>query len=106
MPINERKLEEDEAKIDNILHKVVNSADKIRELNEQIDPSAPSATIEARKQRIAILVETIINLATLADEIDISDEKITEEVEGEIKKELRSAVSKIMSAQKLLDEEI
>jgi hypothetical protein len=112
MAVNERELEENEAKIDNILHKVLISLGHIRDLTESLDTMSYDKTPEEerdfimqRTKKIILLVETVTNLTLLADEIDVQDEKITWEMDKKITGELDVAINKILDARKLLETE-
>jgi len=106
MALDARKLEEDEAKIDNLLHKICESARAIRDLNaytiankeltslvEDIDPG-----FTKRIKKINILAETVLNLALLADDIDLEDERLTSELEVNIRDKLKVAIEQILAA--------
>ena len=105
MIISERKLEENEAKIDNILHKVIKSTQQIKELSTQLNEKSGGAFLMDRVRQIKILSEIIYNLASLADEIDIEDENLTKELEVKIQLELDKAIKDITEAKSLLSED-
>jgi len=111
MGVNARKLEEDEAKIDNLLHKIIESAKAVEELNssnisreglnkfyQELDPA-----FLTRMRKISLLIETILHLAYLADDIDLSDETITEQLGENITDELKIAIQKIQEARQFFD---
>ncbi|MBU0756996.1 MAG: hypothetical protein KKF44_02945 [Nanoarchaeota archaeon] len=108
MAISERQLEENEAKIDNILHKILNCCNHIQTLSsnmEELDLSKDANILKDRTKRISLLAETIENLALLADKIDIENEKITEEIEDKITSELDVAIEKIKDASEMFKKE-
>ena len=98
---SERKLEENEAKLDNVLHKILKAAHNIKELNEDIKYTKDLNVIEERSKFIGILAETIATLTMLASEINIVDENITEELEEKIEKELGIAIKNITNVIKI-----
>ena len=95
MAVRDRTLEEDEAKIDNLLHKILESNDKIDSLAEQVRQKSDDGFVMQRMRMMSILTETIKNLAILADEIDLRDEELVKELEHNVKSELRQAVQRI-----------
>ena len=100
--ISEKTLEENEVKLDNILHKILKAAQNIQELNEDIKYTKDLIIIEEKSKFIDILTETIINLVMLASEINVVDEGMTEELEHKIQKELDVAIGNITSIRKML----
>ncbi|MBT3464185.1 hypothetical protein HOD20_01065 [archaeon] len=112
MVISERQLEENEAKIDNILHKVLKSMEHIKHLTMTLK-NAPTYKSEEelktfitdRTNKILLLSETVTNLTMLADEIDIEDETITVEIDTKIRGELDTAVQTIKEARSLLGQD-
>jgi hypothetical protein len=106
MTISERQLEENEAKIDNILHKIIGANQQIQELSESIGPNSSGTFLMDRVRRIKLLSEIIGNLSLLADEIDIADQQLTEELEVKITEELDRAISDITEAKSLLEKEM
>ena len=105
MAVSERKLEENEAKIDNILHKVISASDQIQKLCAQINERSTGSFLMERIRRVNILSEIIYHLSHLADDIDLTDQQLTEELEAKIKSELDKAISDITEAKSLLEEE-
>jgi ethanolamine utilization microcompartment shell protein EutS len=101
--LSDRKLEENEAKLDNVLHKILKAAHNIKDLNEDIKYTKDLGVIEERSKFIGILAETISTLTMLASEINFVDENITEELEGKIEKELDIAIENITNVRKLLE---
>lgn len=102
MTITGRVLEENEAKIDNILHKILKSSEHITNLTSQITYSSTGSFLMERIKRIKILNETVYHLTMLADEIDLEDEDLTEELETKIKASLDKAIIDIKAAKELL----
>lgn len=102
MVISDRNLEENEARLENVLNKILKAANNIKDLNEDISESKDLIVIEERSKCIAILVETITTLTTLALEINIVDEEITKELENQLEDELNNAIQKIKKAEGLL----
>ena len=105
MTISERELEENEAKIDNILHKVIHATQHIRKLCSQINEKSSGTFLMNRIKRIDILSETVYHLSCLADDIDIADQKLTAELEQKIKTGLDKAIRDITEAKSLLEAE-
>lgn len=105
MAISERTLEENEAKIDNILHKVISATEQIKQLCSQINERSTGSFLMERIRRINILSEIVYHLSHLADDIDIADQKITQELETKIRGELDKAISDITEAKHLLEVE-
>jgi len=105
MTIEGKKLAHDEVEIDNLLHKILLSAKKIELLNNaNIEKVRENKVYQQqedkfrdRMEMIEILVQTIQNLATLADEIDIEDEKLTLKHQEKI----QDAIKKIVQASNL-----
>jgi hypothetical protein len=102
MPVSERELEENEAKLDNILHKIIAAAKQIETIKENINPDAPAEYNKQLLEDINMLAETIENLAEAADDIDIIDEHVTQELEADIQGKLDDAIEKIASARSKL----
>lgn len=103
MALSERALEENEVKLDNILHKILKAAHNIRDLNSDITVTNDSTLIEERSRCIGILTKTITTLTTLAAEINIVDESITTELENQLGNELNIAIENIKKAKELLE---
>ena len=101
--LSDRKLEENEAKLDNVLHKILKAAHNIRDLNDDIKYTKDLDVIAERSKFIGILTETIVTLTMLASEINVVDENITEELGEKIEKELDIAIENITDARKLLE---
>ncbi|MFH0874382.1 MAG: hypothetical protein V1859_00440 [archaeon] len=104
MALKERMLDENEAKIDNILRKIIVSSQHIREIadsfeNIAINEDSQNLVLE-RIKRIRLLSEVIENLSSLADEMDLDDEKITKEFEDRISNGLDNAIEVIKEAKK------
>lgn len=105
MAISERELEENEAKLDNILHKIVESTRQIQDLKDSIELSEEKKYDNRRTlDEIDTLAKIIENLAMLADEIDVADERITEGLESNIKDKLDEAITKISAVRNLLQQ--
>ena len=109
MSFSTRALEEDEAKIDNLLHKVHRSSKLIEQLNNQIISINDQGFLDKdyvveRAQKIDILIKTIINLVLLADDIDITDEEVTEDIEAQLKQMLGHAITDIREINNYLDQ--
>jgi hypothetical protein len=107
MTVSERQLEENEAKIDNILHKVLKSCHHMQDMIESIERfnlGKEEFHIKQRLKNLLMLSETIENLTLLADQIDIQNEKITLELEDKITEELDEAILKIKEASELIRE--
>lgn len=98
MAISERQLEENEARLDNILHKIVTAAQQIEQMKEKINLNTPTSYNEQLLEDINMLAETIENLAEAADDIDIVDEHVTKEIDEDIRTKLDEAIVKINSA--------
>jgi hypothetical protein len=98
MSISERELEENEVKLDNILHKIVVAAKQIETIQENINPDAPAEYSKQLLEDIAMLAETIENLAEAADDIDIVDEHVTKELKEDIEGKLDDAIERITAA--------
>ncbi|HIH23742.1 TPA: hypothetical protein HA251_01780 [Candidatus Woesearchaeota archaeon] len=97
MGVPERELEENEAKLDNILHKIIEASRQVQELRSTITPNTPAGTRAQCLDEINTLAQIIENLAILADDIDIKDEQLTEESEKEIKQTLDDAITRILT---------
>ena len=104
MAISERELEENEAKLDNILHKIIESSKKVQELRGMVNFQAGKEYNDKLLGEIDTLAKIIENLATLADEIDVTDERITKGVEGEIQDKLDEAITRINAVRSLLQQ--
>ncbi|MFC1648424.1 hypothetical protein ACFL1B_03105 [Nanoarchaeota archaeon] len=102
MAVNERELEEDEAKLDNILHKIIATSKQIKSLSNEISEDHDQNNIV--KQKFRLLSGIVENLALLADEITLHEEKITEELEDKIKDELGNAINNIQDVQKIFQD--
>jgi hypothetical protein len=102
MSISERELEENEAKLDNLLHKIVESAKQIRELKENINPAEPTEYNKQCLEQIDMLAQIIQELSEAADLIDVTDEKITRDVEQEMEEKIDDAISRITIAKRLV----
>ena len=98
MSISERELEENEAKLDNLLHKIVESAKQIQELKDSINPAEPFEYNKEMLEDIDTLAKIIEELGSAADLIDIADERITKEIEEKIVGKLDDAIGRISSA--------
>lgn len=105
MTVLGRKLEENEAQMDNVLHKILVSNNHIKELASQITYSSTGTYLTERIKRIKILNDTIRELTLLADEIDMASEKLTEELEAKITSGLDKAIEDINAAKELLEDE-
>ncbi|MEA2035896.1 MAG: hypothetical protein U9O94_00200 [Nanoarchaeota archaeon] len=110
MEVSTRELEEDEIKIDNLLNKILHSCKLIEELNKQIITSKDSTVFDKeymveRARKIDILLKTVQNLVTLADDIDVTDETITIDLEKELKKKMVSAIDDIKGINRFLESE-
>jgi hypothetical protein len=105
MAISERELKENEAKIDNILHKILESSRQIQDLRDRVNLNMPEAYNNPLLDEIGTLGRIIEELATLADEIDVSDERLTERAEGEIKDKLDEAIARILAIKTMFKEE-
>ena len=105
MSIKERTLEEDEVKIDNLLHKIVESNNRIEMLTQQIRDKTREGYILKRVRMISILTDTIFNLSTLADEIDVRDEKLVKDMEAGVQTQLQDAIGNIERATELLQKD-
>lgn len=103
MALSERELEENEAKLDNVLHKISNAANKIQRLNRDLRESKDLEIIYERSTCIKILTDTIVTLTKLASEINFVDENITNELEIELGNELNIAIENIKKAKKILE---
>lgn len=103
MSISERELEENEAKLDNMLHKIAESAKQIRELKESINPAEPVEYNKQTLDEIDTLAQIIQELAETADLIDITDEKITKDLEHEIVEKLDRAIERISTSKDLTE---
>ena len=110
MALTERVLEENEAKIDNILHKILLSVRRIAELNAQIKNETKKISdedlreyVDARCRRVELLTQILDNLVVFADFIDIKDERLTKEIEQKIRSELKGAIESITEAEKFLE---
>jgi len=99
--ILERELEEDEAKLDNILHKIMVSAEKLEVVAKEIGRDERRNSLA--KQKFELLGEQIYNLSLLADEITLHDKKITEELEDRVKSELTAAIGNINEIKSLFE---
>lgn len=97
MGIPERELEENEAKLDNILHKIIEASRQVQDLRSTITPNTSPGTREQCLNEINTLAQIIENLAILADDIDIKDEQLTAEAEREIKQTLDDAITRILT---------
>jgi len=100
--ISERKLEENEAKLDNVLHKILKASQNVRDLNKDIEYTKDLIVIGERSRFIGILTETISTLTMLASEINEADETITKELETRVEKELDIAIENINKARELI----
>ncbi|MBN2422049.1 CBS domain-containing protein [Candidatus Woesearchaeota archaeon] len=92
-------------KIDSIVKKILKSSEQAKDISESLKDTPLNDSVEfikdyivKRTDRITMLIETIINLAILADEIDIDDEKKTKELDERIEKELDKALTEIEKA--------
>lgn len=101
MAVSERQLEENEAKIDNILHKVISASEQISQLCSQINKNSKGEFLIERIKRVGMLSEIIFHLSHLADDIDIKDQKLTIELEKEITEGLDKAIEDITEAKNL-----
>jgi hypothetical protein len=101
MSLSERELEENEAKLDNLLHKIVESAKQIQELKENINPAEPTEYNKRCLEQIDMLAKIIQELGEAADDIDIVDENLTKSLEHEIIDKLDRAIEKISAAKDL-----
>ncbi|MFH1399648.1 MAG: hypothetical protein ABIG95_06065 [Candidatus Woesearchaeota archaeon] len=104
MAVSDRKLEENEAKIDNILHKVIKATTQIRDMCGQVNEQSSGTFLMERIKRIELLSDIINNLACFADEIEIADERLTVDLEDKIHSELDKAISYLKEAKNLLGE--
>jgi uncharacterized phage infection (PIP) family protein YhgE len=102
MAISERDLAENEVKLDNMLHKIVESAKQIRELKDNINPAEPAEYDKQCLEQIDLLAQIIQELAEAADLIDITDERITEQLENGISAKLDEAIQHITAARQLM----
>jgi|GEM_PF-5049892 len=102
MAVSERELEENEAKLDNILHKILHSAKQIQELRQSINLEAPEEYNRKILDEIMLIAKIIEELSTLADDIDIVDERITEQLDDQITDKLDEAIKRIASVKTLL----
>lgn len=100
--ISERTLEEDEAKIDNLLHKILESNRKIALLADQISSRTADDFILERTRMLHILTETVGTLAQLADEIDMHDARMLERTVPGVRAHLQDAIGTIRDAERLL----
>ncbi|MFH1642056.1 MAG: hypothetical protein ABIC04_04100 [Nanoarchaeota archaeon] len=110
MSLSTRELEEDETRIDNLLHKVLSASQAIEDINRQIISSEDSGNFDKdyvleRAKKTDILIKTVINIVTLADDIDITDETLTEGLRTETKEKLNQAIRLILDAKKFLGKE-
>ncbi len=105
MGVSERTLEEDEAKIDNILHKILKLNEKIEFLSKQADEASEKKFVRERMRMINIMTQTVHNLAWLADDIELKDMELTKELETKIKDRLRSAITNINKATEMFGKE-
>ena len=103
MVISERKLEENEAKIDNILHKIISASKQIKAICSQIKEHTSGEVLTEKVRRISLLNELISNLANFADEIEIKDETLTTELEEDITQGLDKAIKGIIQTENFLD---
>ena len=102
MAVSERELEEDEVRIDNLLHKILRANEHVEELSKQAKMHVEDGDSLEKLRMIGVLTETIANLALLADEIDQHDEQLTKELETSVRAELQEAVKRINSASKIV----
>jgi len=102
MTVSERALEEDEVKIDNLLHKILKANEQIEDVVKHLRIDLEDGKQLERLRMIDLLTETVKNLALLADEIDIHDEHMTEELETRVQGKLQDAIVSIQSASKIL----
>ena len=102
MTISERQLEENEAKLDNLLHKIIEAARQIQELRTSYDQSMNTEYNKRILDDIDMLAKTIEQLAGHADVLDEQDEELTKELEQEIKNSLDEAILRIMNARRTL----
>ena len=100
MSISERELEENEAKLDNLLHKIVECAKQIQELKENINVSDEES--KDFLENIDLLAKTVQELGEAADLIDVTDESITKSVEVEMEDKLDAAIARITAARELV----
>jgi hypothetical protein len=102
MTVSERELEENEAKVDNLLHKITEAARQIQDLRgslkREVDPEQVKRTLDD----IDLLAQTIEELARHADVLDVQDEELTQGLEREIKNSLDEAIVRIMNARRTL----
>jgi hypothetical protein len=110
MGISTRDLEEDEVKIDNLLNKILHSCKLIEELNYQVHTIRDFKLIDSdyvteRTKKIDILVKTVMNLAILADDIDVVDESVTEDLEEELRANINKAIGHIKRINNFLGKE-
>jgi hypothetical protein len=110
MGISTRELEEDEVKVDNLLNKILHSSKLIEALNFQLYTIKDLKLIDRdyiveRAKKIDLLIKTIINLAMLADDIEVVDESITDDLEDELKTHINNAISHIKSITSYLGKE-
>ncbi|MBD3203697.1 CBS domain-containing protein [Candidatus Woesearchaeota archaeon] len=92
-------------RIDQIFQKIIKSCHHAKDISESLRDMPEDQPLEfmneyisKRTERIMILIETIVNLAILADEIDIEDKNKTEELDKKIEKELNAALENIEEA--------
>jgi hypothetical protein len=102
MAVSERELEENEVKLDNILHKIIESSKQIQELRENINANMPYERNKKALDQIEMLAEIIEHLGQLADIIDEKDEEITRELETEVKDSLDDAIKKIITVRRTM----
>ena len=105
-----RDLEEDEVKIDNLLSKVLRSCILIESLNKQINSTKDMESLDKkyvleRVEKIDILIKTVMNLVTLADDIDITDETIAEDLRKDLKDGLNRTINNIKEIDQFLEKE-
>lgn len=103
MAVSERQLEENEARIDNILHKVISSSEQINQLCSQLNENSRGEFLVSRIKKIGMLSEIIFHLSHLADDIDVKDQQLTQELEIEITKGLDKAIQDITEAKELVE---
>ncbi len=102
MSIVERELEENEAKLDNVLHKIIEASRQIQQLKGEINLNLSKDQNKSALEEIDTLAQIIENLAVLSDEIDVSDEKLTKTAEDEITAVLDDAIKKITNTKSRL----
>jgi hypothetical protein len=111
MGISTRDLEEDEVKIDNLLSKILHACKLIEELNYQVHTIRDFKLVDSdyvteRTKKIDILIKTIMNLSILADDIDVVDETVTEDLEEEVRAHINTAIGHIKRINNFLGREV